>query len=184
MNAIILHGTPGEEEYYSGEYPSASNSHWIPWLQNELLRKGIETHTPEMFEAYKPKYELWKKEFEKNRVDENTILVGHSNWGWFIVRWLSENINIRVNKIVLVAPWLDPDNEKGNEFFDFEMIDDIWDVTIFESTNDGEDIKKSIEIMKEKIKNLKIRTFENYGHFCLGDLWTEAFPELLEEILN
>jgi len=75
MNAVILHGKPGREEYYSDEFPSASNSHWIPWLQKQLLIKEIEAHTPEMFEAYNPNYEVWKKEFEKNIIDEGTTLI-------------------------------------------------------------------------------------------------------------
>ena len=44
--------------------------------------------------------------------------------------------------------------------------------------------KKSLEIIKKKIQNIKIRNFENYGHFTFKDLKTEKFPELLEEISN
>ena len=64
-NAIILHGMPSKKEYYSEKYPSASNSHWLPWLQKQLLIKDIEAVTPEMFKCYNPNYDLWKSEFEK-----------------------------------------------------------------------------------------------------------------------
>ena len=136
-----------------------------------------------MFEAYYPNYEVWKNEFERHTINENTILVWHSCWWWFLVRWLSENKTIRPKKIILVAPWIDPKNEKNSDFFHFEIFDDIWNVTIFESTNDAPDIKESIKILKTKMKCLTIKTFQNYGHFCINDLWGETFSELLDEIL-
>ena len=185
--AIILHGKPDREEYYSDKYPSASNSHWIPWLQKQLLINNISTSTPEMYEAYLPNYKIWKKEFEKNAIDENSILIGHSCGGGFLIRWLSENSNINASKLILVAPWLDPVNEtKG--FFDFKIDSNLKSrtnkIVIFSSSDDSENIKQSIDIIKENIKDIKIREFRNYGHFCYSDLQTEKFPELLEEILN
>ena len=187
-NAIILHGMPSKREYYSDKYPSASNSHWIPWLQKQLLIKDIQTYTPEMFKCYLPNYELWKFEFEKNKITSETILVGHSNGAGFIIRWLSENKDIKVNKVILVAPWLDPNNKKEKSFFDFEFDSDLVSRTnkflIFNSTNDDEEMHVSLKLIKDKIKNVKVRNFENYGHFCYSHLGTDAFPELLEEILN
>jgi len=44
-NAILLHGTSSKEEYYSLEYPSASNSHWLPWLQKNLLVNDVHAVT-------------------------------------------------------------------------------------------------------------------------------------------
>ncbi|NQT49201.1 alpha/beta hydrolase [Candidatus Kuenenbacteria bacterium] len=187
-NAIILHGTCDKEEYYSDEYPSASNSHWIPWLQKQLIIKDIETCTPEMFKSYAPDYSLWKSEFEKNVINEKTILVGHSCGGGFLIRWLSENKNVKIGKVILVAPWLDPENTRNNNFFEFKIDSNIVSRTekflIFNSTNDDKDIHESLEIIKNNVDNVKIRNFENYGHFCYRNLGTDAFPELLEEILN
>ena len=42
---VILHGRAGADEYISDRYPSASNSHWIPWLQKQLLIKGHDVQT-------------------------------------------------------------------------------------------------------------------------------------------
>ena len=42
-NAIILHGGPSKKEYYDLNMPSMSNSHWLPWLQAQLLKKDITT---------------------------------------------------------------------------------------------------------------------------------------------
>ncbi|MEX0652068.1 MAG: alpha/beta fold hydrolase [Candidatus Paceibacterota bacterium] len=74
-----------------------------------------------MPEPYLPNYEKWIEVFEQFKVDEETDLVGHSCGAGFLLRWLSEN-KINVGKLVLVAPWIDPINELGDEnnFFDFE----------------------------------------------------------------
>jgi len=40
-NAIIIHGRPSKEVYYSSDYPSSSNFVWIPWLQKQLIIKSL-----------------------------------------------------------------------------------------------------------------------------------------------
>src|SRR5581483_6503869 len=151
-NAIILHGMPDKDEYYSLEYPAQSNQHWIPWLQKRLQAKDIFTQTPEMPMSFQPNYQMWKKEFERFDVTPETLLVGHSCGGGFIVRWLSENKDKKVAKIVLVAPWLNPDQansdipsefDTGN-FFEFKIDSSILSrtrgITIFGSDNDFSDV--------------------------------------------
>ena len=186
-NAIIVHGTPGKEEYYSDKYPSSSNQYWIPWLQKQLLIKGIYTQTPEMSDAYKPDYKKWKKEFNRYDVDENSILIGHSCGGGFLVRWLSEN-KTKVNKVILVAPWLDPDREKTTSFFDFKIDPEITkrvsEVHIMFSEDDYRDILTSVETIRKALPDAQIHTFKNMGHFIFGDMKKCEFPELLELILK
>ncbi len=58
-NDIIIHGSCDKEEYFSDKYPSLSNSHWIPWLQKQLLINNIFTQTPEMPASYNPDYKKW-----------------------------------------------------------------------------------------------------------------------------
>lgn len=189
-NAIILHGTCDKEEYYSPEYPSASNFHWLPWLAKQLLIKDIHAVTPEMPHGYLPNYAVWKQEFERFDITSETILVGHSCGGGFLVRWLSENKDKKVGKVVLVAPWIDPNKTKGedNDFFNFEMdielVSRTQGVTIFNSDTDMEAVHTSVNQIMDTIQNIKLVEFENKGHFCLSDLGGEAFPELLEEILS
>ena len=189
-NAIILHGTCDEEEYYSPEYPSASNFHWLPWLSKQLLVKDIHAVTPEMPYGYMPNYAVWKQEFERFDITPETILVGHSCGGGFLVRWLSENKDKKVGKVVLVAPWLDPNKTKGedNDFFDFTMdsylVSRTQGVTIFNSDDDMEAVHTSVKQIVDTITDVKLVEFEKKGHFCLNDLGGEAFPELLEETLN
>lgn len=187
-NAILLHGTCGENEYYDENYPSLSNSHWFPWMQRQLLIKGIPTATPDMLNAHKPDYPLWKQELERFDITPETILVGHSCGGGFLVRWLSENRDKKVGKVVLVAPWMDPDGKKAKDFFDFELDPDFVSrtagVTIFNSDDDYETIQKTVKGLMDKVYDLKLVDFKGYGHFCLSHMGTEKFPELLKECLG
>lgn len=186
-NAIILHGKPGKKEYYDPKFPSASNYHWIPWLQKQLLINEIDAQTPEVFHAYKPDYSVWKREFERYDITPKTTLVGHSCGGGFLVRWLSENKNIAVGKVILVAPWLDPDRENTTDFFDFEidpeLVSRTESFTVFYSEDDDKPILKTIEIIRNKIPTTKFKVFQEYGHFTHNDMKTNEFPELLKAIL-
>jgi predicted alpha/beta hydrolase family esterase len=187
-NAILLHGKLDKDEYYSDKYPSASNSHWFPWLQKQLLMRDIAANTPEVANSYIPDYATWCKEFERFDITPDTILVGHSCGGGFIVRWLSEHPDVRVGKVVLVAPWIDPSRDDTTDFFEFTIDPNLASRTqgliIFSSDNDYASVQESVRILREAIKDVRYREFHEYGHFCLSDLKTEAFPELLEEILR
>ena len=185
-NAIIVHGRPDKEEYYDTKFPSASNSHWLPWLQKQLLVHDITAYTPEIPHCFNPQYDVWQKEFERYDITPETILVGHSCGGGFLIRWLSEHKKVKVGKVVLVAPWLDPDREGTTDFFDFTIDPDLVkrtkQLTIFHSDNDDESIQKTVRILKSKLKGFAYREFHNYGHFCFEDMKTKAFPELLKEL--
>lgn len=188
-NAILIHGRPDKEEYYDPTYPTASNSHWFPWLAKQLQIKNIFAVTPEMPKPWQPRYNIWKEELERFEINSETILVGHSCGGGFIVRWLSENPDVKVSKVVLVAPWLNPENNPVSDtadFFDFDISPNIVEqtsgITIFNSDNDKETIHKSVNIIKNNVKNIEYKEFHNYGHFCFDDLNSEEFPELLDEI--
>jgi len=184
-NAILLHGTCDKEEYFNSQYPSLSNSHWFPWLQKQLIINGISTQTPEIPEAYSPNYAVWKQEFERYSINENTILVGHSCGGGFLVRWLSET-DIKVNKVILVAPWLDPNRVKTTDFFNFKIDSKILEransITIFTSENDESDILESVRLIKGSIPSIPVVSFKNHGHFTFEDMGSVEFTELLEEI--
>jgi predicted alpha/beta hydrolase family esterase len=187
-NAIILHGRPSKEAYYSDKYPSASNAYWLPWLQKQLTMRDIPAQTPEVPNAYKRHYPTWCKEFERYDVTPETILVGHSLGGGFIVRWLSEHKDVKVGRVVLVAPWLDPDNVDQDNFFDFTIDPNLASrtagLTIFNSDNDADDIHRSITTIQAAAKGIAIRDFHNYGHFTFGSMGTVEFPELVQELMR
>ncbi len=184
--AVIIHGYNDKSEYLDGTRPAASNDHWIPWIQRQLLLKGIEAQAPEMPGFYEPKYEKWKEMLERFTPDENTILIGHSCGAGFLVRWLSES-DVRVGRVVLVAPWIDPEKSVVPDFFNFDidakLVDKTGGVTIMYSTDDFSDILTTVDVLKSKLEKVNFKQFEDKGHFVLGSMKTEKFPELLEEAL-
>lgn len=188
QNAIIVHGMPGKDEYYSDKYPSSSNFHWLPWLQKQLIIRDIKADTPEIPHAYNPQYDIWKKEFERFEITPETILVGHSCGGGFLVCFLSQHPEIKVGRVILVAPWLDTQKELETGFFDFEIDGDLAlrtsGITIFHSDNDDQSINESVEIIMNKVSGIELKILSGYGHFVSGKLKTEGFPELLAEILK
>ena len=188
-NAILVHGWAHREEYYEPKYPTGSNSHWFPWLSKQLMIKDIHTIAVEMPSSYYPEYNKWRREFERFDVTDETILVGHSCGAGFLIRWLSENRNITAAKLILVAPWVgtNPDQPFDESFFVFEWDTNIFsrvkNLVMFSSTNDVDEVKKSEQIITNKLKNLKIIELENKGHFTLKGLGTTEFPELLQACL-
>lgn len=186
-NAILVHGTCDESEYFDSKQPSLSNAHWFPWLQKQLLVNNIFCQTPEMPDAHTPTYKKWKKEFERFDINENTILVGHSCGGGFLVRWLTEN-KIKIDKLILVAPWLDPERSKTTDFFDFqidnELLKRINNCHLLISKDDDQEIHDSVKIITENLPNIKTHEFEDMGHFTYEEMKTEKFPELLNLILE
>lgn len=187
-NAVIMHGMPSKNEYYNTDYPSMSNSHWLPWLQKKLLSTDIAAATPEIPLAFAPDYAIWKREFERYDITKDTLLVGHSCGGGFLVRWLSEHPDIQVSKVILVAPWLDPFHEDTTDFFEFEMdknvaarTDGIW---IFNSDTDSKGVHTSVESIRSEIHDIRYKEFHDYGHFCFKDMNTDAFPELFETLVS
>lgn len=182
--AVIVHGKPNREEYFEQQSPSPSNHHWIPWLQKQLLIRDYIAQTPEMPKPWAPHYPAWKKEFERFEISEKTILVGHSCGAGFLVRWLSEHNKVRVGRVILVAPWLDPNRNQTKGFFDFtvdpQMAARTDGLAIFNSDNDGDEVQESAMLLHNTIENHYYKEFHNYGHFCMEDMGTDQFPELLE----
>jgi predicted alpha/beta hydrolase family esterase len=180
---IIIHGMPERAGYMSHARPSASNSHWIPWLQRELLIAGHDVQTPEMHNAFAPNYPVWRREFERHVVDEPMILVGHSCGAGFLVRWLSENPTVAVERLALVAPWLDPDRSDTTDFFDFtidrKLPDRVEAFHIFHSADDMASITTSVAVLLEAFPNAAQHAYSDMGHFCIEDLGTVEFPDLL-----
>jgi len=187
-NAILIHGMPSREEYYSDSYPTMSNSHWFPWLSKQLQIRDIFTVSIEVPNSYAPKYNVWKKEFERFDIEETTILIGHSCGAGFLVRYLSENPSVKVKQVILVAPWINPAKEEcADDFFEFTIKKDITNqadkFTIIASDNDYEVIERSVGILRDELPNAEYVELKGKQHFTYNDLGTEEFPELLQEIV-
>ena len=112
--------------------------------------------------------------------DENSVLIGHSCGGGFLIRWLSEN-KIKPLKLILIAHWLDPQRKKTTNFFDFlidKNLSERTKIEIFVSEDDNKDILNSVDIIQENILGINIYKLKNKGHFTYNDMKTHNFPEI------
>ncbi len=187
-NAIILHGRPSKDDYYDTATESQSNSHWLPWLQHQLLLKEVLAQTPELPHSYAPDYAEWRKIFEALQPTTETILVGHSYGAGFLIRWLTENSNKKVGRVVLVAPSLGYKFDDRDKFFNFvinpNLAKQTGGITIVVAKNDTESIQRAVKELTSIVKNIKLRELETGGHFTRSDMGKAEFPELLEEVTS
>jgi len=185
---IIVHGCPSNVEKAMKPETRTYDKHWIPWTKRKLIEEGIGTKTPLMPTPWEPNYEKFKEEFEKYDVDENTILIGHSCGCAFLVRWLGETKK-KVLKLILVAPWKisDKNDKFRKDFYEYPIDktirERVSEIVMFTADDEEEDGKKSLKIYNESLGG-RVIELEGHGHYTLGDMGTEEFPELLEVTLG
>lgn len=181
---IILHGCADPEEMDPAH--RFYDKHWIPWVKRQLEARGFVVEAPLMPNPWAPNYEAYKAEFEKTTISENDILVGHSCAAAFLTRWLGETQQ-KVRKTIFVAPWkiADGTNEARVAFYGHPIDPSVralvGELVIFTSNNEQEDGKKSAAIFHEALGG-RVIELSNHGHYIIGDMGTEEFPELIEEI--
>jgi predicted alpha/beta hydrolase family esterase len=185
---VIVHGCPSSEEQYLTPGEMTYDKHWIPWIRNELVAKGVKVETPAMPEPWAPDYEKFKSEFSKYEVDEETILVGHSCGAAFLVRWLGDTKR-NVAMLILVAPWNTPDEDDQfrkmfyNYSIDQTIKSRVQEVVIFTANDEEDDGRESAKNFSQALGGRLIE-LEGRGHYTIGDMGTSEFPELLETILK
>ena len=188
MNVLIIHGCPSDVEKALDPSRTTYDKHWIPWIKRSLSSKGIKTDTPLMPEPWYPNYDRFKTEFEKYTVNENTILIGHSCACAFLVRWLGETKQ-KIKKLILVAPWKIPEeyDQDRKAFYEYTIDNSVKsridEIVMFTADDEEEDGKKSVKIFHDALGG-KIIELKGRGHYTLGDMETEEFPELLKEIVE
>jgi predicted alpha/beta hydrolase family esterase len=188
-NAIIVHGKPGKKEFYIARSLGIklSKFHWLGWLAKQLSRNGYEVWAPEMPRAYQPDWDKWVT--QKAPIGPDTTLVGHSCGGGFWIKYLSLNKKLKVGKVILVAPWIDPDGDETQGFFDDYQMDPnlvkrTKGLVVFNSDNDMGNVHKSVAQIRKNIKDVEYREFRKYGHFTHSQMKSREFPELLQACIN
>ncbi|MFH1787299.1 MAG: alpha/beta hydrolase [archaeon] len=182
MNCIIVHGLNIVKGFNQNELD------WIPWIKKELEKREIDCDTPLMPRSWNPNYDEWKEEFEKLDIGENSILIGHSAGGAFLVRWLGETKQ-RIKKLILVAPAkvIDDFNGRLEIFYDFNVDDSIknrvGEIVIFFSDTERKGIKEAVKLYSHMFEIVPIE-LKNKGHFIENHMGTKEFPELLNEIFK
>ena len=187
-NCIIVHGCPGGPE---GEHDAATRSfdkHWMPWTRERLIERNIPTLTPIMPEPWAPDYTSFRREFERHPISERTILIGHSCGCAFLVRWLGESKQ-EIDTLVLVAPWKvpRPGDPIRKAFYEFPIDETIKHrvrrILMFTSDTEMEAGKQSLAIYHAALGG-DVVDLPGKGHYTIADMGTDAFPELLDKIVE
>lgn len=191
LNCLIIHGCPSGKDDLVDISEKVNFKHWIPWVREKLLEKGIPTQTPLMPEPWIPNYEKFKNEFEKYEVNENTVLIGHSCGAAFLVRWLGDTKK-KIKKLILVAPWKiavtgEPEithiREKYYNFpIDRTISSRVEQIIIFTADNEFPVGKESVGIYQKDLGG-EVISLPGHGHYIIEHMGTAEFPELLEKII-
>lgn len=186
-NAIIVHGKPSREKFESPSYPGPHRANWLPWAGEQLEQRDFHVAIPEFPIPYEPDYDTWVPILEREKIGEETTLVGHSFGAGVLLRWMSEHKSTRADKLILVAPWLDPDRKYGN-LSEFEIDPGLLDrclggVALFYSSLDDSGVQRSVERIRTELPTMAVHDIPEYGHFLLGNtMKDETFPELFESL--
>jgi predicted alpha/beta hydrolase family esterase len=170
---ILIHGSPEPDEVVTTQ--DEVTPAWFQWLKETLPNVVI----PPMPLDIEVVYEEWLKVFEQISLAEDSILVGHSCGGGFVLRYLSEHPEVQFARVVLVAPWIDAHNELSTNFMKFEIdgsISNRIETHVFISSDDSSGILDSMKVIREKLVNAIYHEFTDREHFC----GKPEFPELLE----
>lgn len=182
-NIFIIHGTEG--------YPEEN---WFPWLKKELEQKGHTVFVPQFPTppVVPAKIAEWfdvLKNYEQH-INEDTIFIGHSLGGIFILRVLEKlvhplNAAFLIGTPIGVRPILNYERDSSFSGFDFDweaIKKNAHHFTVFHSDDDP---YVGLENGRELAKNLgaELSFIPNAGHFNTKAGYTE-FVELREKVLQ
>lgn len=179
-NAIIFHGTEG--------YPEEN---WFPWLKVELEKRGYQVSVPQFPSPpiVPAKIIEWWEVFKKYTPNEETLLIGHSLGGKFLLRVLEKLDKTIAGAFFISVPiGVQPilNNERDNAFtsngFNWEKIrQNAKRFEVFHSDNDPYVGIANGQVLADKL-GAKFNLIPNAGHFNQAAGYIN-FPQLLERIL-
>lgn len=187
-NATFVHGKPTEERYNNPELPKPHDSNWFPWIRSKLEAVGIRVSIPAMPRPYHPDYTAWKEVFEAEVINADSALIGFSAGGDFALHWLSENREVEVEELVLVAPYRDEAGKYG-DFSKYELdgnlAERVGQLTIISSLDDTEPIQHNARRLAAALPLSQLIELNGYGHFMIGNNMTSPeFPELYDILVR
>ncbi len=176
-NFVILHG-----------YTGLPNKNFIPWLKKQLEGQGYKVQAPELPNTKNPKEkEQVNYVLENCRIDENTILIGHSLGGVVAIKVL-QKFNRPVAGLVLVAPAVNPHFRTGEERpfwktfkwdFGYNQIKKLALTRIILSDLQEKQRIAYLEFLGKKLDAKLITGIAVREHFCAAEE-----PLILENILQ
>ena len=152
---LILHGWNGSD------FP-----HWQAQLASDLIKENYEVHFPELPNKDFPEFQQWK-EFVKKEVEyfKPNMVVCHSlgNVIWF---HLLEELDIFLDKLMLVAPVRqDCDIQELKTFFPYKIPTNLKAKEVIMAVSDNDPYLSLEEAMKlQQELNIGMKIMENAGH--------------------
>ena len=181
MNFFIIHGVYANPD-----------ANWFTWLKNELEKIGYEVIIPHFPTPLDQSLESWLRTIShyEYKINEDTILIGHSLGAAFILNYL-EQASKKIKAAFLIAGFFKPigsEYDKLNETFinknfDWKKIKNNCGKFFVIGSDNDEYI--SIGITKDLAKSLgaKLKIIHNGGHLN-KKAGFDKFPELLDLILK
>lgn len=175
------------------------NWHYEPFKQEkkwkqrlkETLKDEYEMAIPNMPNIYNARYsnrKIWFEKIFSYFNDEWIILIGHSQWGIFLAKYLSENtFPKKIHQLHLVASVFGEHGlPKGEDYLaDFvfdpktlpHLESQVDKIFLYHSKDDPIVPFSHAEKYKAYLHNAIFNVFDDREHF-----WWSDFPELLENI--
>jgi len=182
-NFLILHG-----------YTGRTDKNFIPWFKKELEDQGFEVQAPQMPNTDSPVESEQVDYVIKNcRIDEHTIIVGHSLGAVVAIKVL-QKLNRPIAGLILVAPAVEPTFRTGEPRpfwktftwdYDYKKIKSLTGFQVILS--DSLEAEHRLPYLKHLAENLQISLVEDTAqkeHFTgveepaiLGSLDLSAFGQ-------
>jgi uncharacterized protein len=172
-----LYNLPGIEQ----------SKRWTSTLPTDLGDE-YEVFMPSMPNKQNAKYIEWKIWFERHfeYIRDGVFLLGWSQGGYFLVKYLIENtLPFTVKELYLVAAPFEPADFGGEDGGDFsfdtkrvgELAEKVDKIYIFHSTDDFVVPYTHALKYKEALPKAELMAFEGKNHFLVPE-----FPELVSKI--
>jgi len=159
----------------------------------EALKSTYQIIRPEMPNKNMASYMIWKMWFEKTFPylnDDDIVLVWHSLWAMFLIKYLWENTFPKeIKQLHLVSSVFDESDMDDDKKYSWDFAYDpkviphienqVEEIFLYHSTDDDIVPYAHTQKIKAYLPKAKVITLTDRGHF-FGQL---EFPELLENII-
>ncbi len=182
MNIVFCHGAMGPKyEWNTRTYDA--NACWADWLQffvelehDVIMQRPYFPHAHVLF----MKYDEWEKIMNSQDINADTVLIGHSAGGGFVLKYLSKHPELKVRQVVLVAPYIDAEDFQPFGFYhDINLSNDLvaqteQGIDLMISDDDAPYINSSFDKITKNIPDIRVHKFSGRGHFTGAEL-----PEIM-----
>ena len=159
----------------------------------EALKSTYQIIRPEMPNKNMASYMIWKMWFEKTFPylnDDDIVLVWHSLWAMFLIKYLWENtFPKKIKQLHLVSSVFDESDMDDDKKYSWDFAYDpkviphienqVEEIFLYHSNDDDIVPYAHTQKIKAYLPKAKVITLTDRGHF-FGQL---EFPELLENIV-